>query len=122
MSNRERQRGEARIGTVVWLLLFVVLVMVSKEAIPVKIRTSKLQDFMIELAKFSTREEDERLQKRIMEKAQELELPLRKEDVSVRKSNGRVRMKAQYDVTLRFPFYTYVWHFNHEVDRPVFII
>jgi hypothetical protein len=122
MSNRETQRGEARIGTVIWLLLFVALVVVSKEAIPVKIRTSQLQDFMIELAKFSTREPDDKIRNRIMTKAKELELPLRKEDVTVSKSNGRIKMKARYDVLLQFPFYTYVWHFNHEVDRPIFII
>ncbi|HVR30507.1 MAG TPA: hypothetical protein VMS86_13350 [Thermoanaerobaculia bacterium] len=122
MWSGETQRGGAKVGTIIWLLLFVALVVVSKEAIPVKIRTSQLEDFMIELAKFSTREAEDRLQKRIMDKARELDLPLRKEDVSVRKSNNRVRMKAQYEVTLQFPFYTYVWHFNHDVDRPIFII
>ena len=29
---------------------------------------------------------------------------------------------ATYDITLEFPFYTYVWHFDHNVDRPIFII
>jgi len=122
MREHGNEQGGARIGTVIWLLLFVVMVLVSKEAIPVKIRTSKLEDYMIELAKFSTRENEDKLRIRIMEKAQELELPLVKEDVTVRKSNGRVRMKAQYEIPLEFPFYTYVWHFDHEVDRPIFII
>lgn len=122
MRNTEQQRGAVRIGTVIWLLLFVVMALVSKEMIPVKIRTSQLEDYMIDLAKFSTRESEEKLLKHIMDKAIELELPLRKEDVSVRKASGRVRMKAQYTVTLEFPFYTYPWHFNHEVDRPIFII
>jgi len=118
----ESQRGGARIGTVIWLLVFIVAALVCKEAIPVKMRTSQLEDFMIELAKFSTRESDEKLQHRILEKAEELQLPLDKKNVSVRKSNGRVRMRAQYEIPLEFPFYTYVWHFDHNVDRPVFII
>jgi hypothetical protein len=119
---RVPQHGGARLGTVIWLLLFVALVIVSKEAIPVKIRTSQLEDFMVELAKFSTREPDEKLQKRILEKAEELQLPLVKKDVTVKKGNGRVRMRAQYTIPLEFPFYTYVWHFDHNVDRPIFII
>jgi hypothetical protein len=119
---RDTQQGGARIGTVIWLLLFVALVIVSKEAIPVKIRTSQLEDFMIELAKFSTREPDEKLQVRILEKAEELQLPLVKKDVTVKKGNGRVRMHAEYAIPLEFPFYTYVWHFEHNVDRPSFII
>ena len=119
---RETQHGGARIGTVIWLLVFVVLVVVSKEAIPVKIRTSQLEDFMVELAKFSTRESDEKLQIRILEKADELQLPVVKNDVSVRKAGGRIRMRAQYEIPLEFPFYTYVWRFEHNVDRPIFII
>ena len=119
---RQREHGGARLGAVIWLMLFVVVVVISKEAIPVKIRTSQLEDFMIELAKFSTKETDEKLQRRILEKADELQLPLVKEDVTVRKSSGRVRMRATYEITLEFPFYTYVWHFDHNVDRPIFIV
>ena len=118
----QRELGGARIGAVIWILMFAVLVVVSKEAIPVKIKTSQLEDFMVELAKFSTREPDEKLQRRILEKADELQLPLVKDDVTVHKANGRVRMRAQYEIPLVFPFYTYVWHFDHQVDRPIFII
>jgi hypothetical protein len=117
MRRDRRQHGGASIGAVIWILLFVAMVLVSKEMIPVKIRTSQLEDFMIELAKFSTKEPDERLQK-----AEELQLPVVKDDVSVRKANGRVRMRAQYEIPIELPFYTYVWHFDHNVDRPIFII
>jgi hypothetical protein len=119
---RRREHGGARLGAIIWLVLFVVVVMISKEAIPVKIRSSQLEDFMIELAKFSTKETDERLKRRILEKADELQLPLVKEDVTVKKTAGRVRMRATYEITLEFPFYTYVWHFDHNVDRPIFIV
>ena len=40
----------------------------------------------------------------------------------MKKTSGRVRMRATYEITLEFPFYTYVWHFDHNVDRPIFII
>ena len=40
----------------------------------------------------------------------------------MRKSSGRVRMRAQYEIPIELPFYTYVWHFDHNVDRPIFII
>jgi hypothetical protein len=119
---RVSEHGGARIGAVIWILLFVALVIVCKEAIPVKIKTSQLEDFMVELAKFSTREPDEKLQRRILEKAEALQLPVVKDDITVRKANGRVRMRAQYAITLEFPFYNYVWHFDHNVDRPIFII
>lgn len=117
-----RQSGEVRIGTIFWLLVAIALILISKEAIPVKLKSSQLDDYMIELAKFSTRETPEGLEKRILKRAQELEIPLTKNDVSVSKSNGRIKMRAHYMIPLKFPFYTYRWNFNHVVDRPIFII
>lgn len=116
------QRGEARLSTLIWLLLFVALIVVAKEAIPVKVKSSQLEDFMVELAKFASHNKEEGIQRQILQKAQELDLPLAKKSVSVKKSNGRIRMHAEYTIPLEFPFYTYYWHFDHNVDRPVFII
>ena len=120
-----RQGGAARIGTIIWLLMFVVIIIIGKEAIPVKIRSSQFEDSIIDTAKFATRgfrSTNETIQKDILNKARELEIPLEKKNCVVRKSNGRIRINAEYTITLKFPFYEYDWHFKHYVDRPVFII
>lgn len=118
----QREQGGARLGAVIWIMLFVVFVVIAKEAIPVKIKTSQFEDFMVELAKFSARESDDKLRRRILDKAVELQLPVVKDNVTVSKPSGRIRMRATYEIPLEFPFYTYVWHFDHNVDRPIFII
>ena len=97
--------------------------MIGWKAVPVRIDVSTLTDFMIEQAKFSTqRTTANQIQSRILRKAKELELPIRKSDIKVRKTAGRVIMECKFMVPLDFPFYTYEWTFDLMVDRPIFII
>ena len=76
----------------------------------------------MELAKFSAAEQPRRSSKKqILQRAKELDIPLDKDDVEVQRVGDRIRMEASYTVPLEFPGYTYEWHFDHEVDRPIFI-
>ena len=120
--NWTRQRGGAKIGTLIWLFMFVAIIIVGREAIPVKMRSSQFEDYMIEQAKFAGGRGAPSLQRALLNKANELEIPVDKKTCRVRKTNGRVKMDAEYTITLTFPFYEYDWHFVHYVDRPVFII
>jgi len=61
------------------------------------------------------------MEKDILNKAKELDLPLDKEHVKVERIGDRIRMKATYDVPIDFGVKTWMWHFDHEVDRPLFI-
>ena len=117
-----RQSGEVRIGTVIWLLIFAATALVCWEAIPVKMRSSQLQDFMVETAKFSSHQTATNIKKTILRRSQELDLPVTNKGLDVKKGNGRIKMYAKYTIPLEFPFYTYNWEFEHTVDRPVFII
>jgi hypothetical protein len=40
----------------------------------------------------------------------------------VRKSPKHVRITCEYTIPLEFPGYTYHWHFEHIIDRQIFII
>ncbi len=117
-----RQSGEIRFSSIIWLLIAVVTGMVCYEAIPVKLRSSQFQDFMTESAKFSTHLKAEQLEKQIIDRGQFLNLPVDKKSVKVKKTNGRIKIEANYVIPLEFPGYTYSWEFKHFVDRPVFII
>jgi hypothetical protein len=121
MVSQRRERGEGKVGCVVWMLFLAIAVLVAWKAIPVKMRTAELYDFMLDTAKFSAQTPAEEVKRQILIKAKALEIPLDKERLSVEKGSDRIRMKADYTVPLEFPGYTYNWNFHHEVDRPVFI-
>ena len=121
MMRRRSERGDGNVGCIVWLLILVIVVAIGWKAIPVKLRTSQLYDYMVELSKFSAQAPPDELELRILARARELELPVTKEGVLVQRIGDRIKLEAHYAVPLDYPGYTYQWSFNHVVDRPIFI-
>lgn len=121
-SMRIGQRGEAKLGCVIWSLLFVIAAFVAWKMIPVKLRSVQLYDYMLEQAKFASAASPKALKRNILRKAQELNLPLTEKTLKVESSGNRIRMSARYTVEVEFPGYTYVWEFEHDIDRPIFMI
>ena len=121
MRRRAAERGSGNAGCILWMVVLLVGVLIAWKAVPVKIKSAELYDSMEEMAKFSARNPPEQLQKQILNRANELGLPLVKDQVRVQRIGDRIKMEASYMVPLEFPGYTYEWQFNHQVDRPIFI-
>jgi len=123
MRRRIAERGEGNLGCIVWLLVLGLAVMICVKAVPVKIASAELYDFMDEMARsagVNTTADD--VKKAILERAAQLKLPLQKDMVTVDRQGDRLLMRAEYTVPVEFPGYTYNWHFVHELDRPIFIV
>ncbi len=123
MRFRQRQAGEGIAGCALWAVILGIAVLIVIKIVPVKVQSAELKDFMLEQAKFAGRRANaDRIKKAILDKADELGLPVTKEDVSVRLSGGRIRMRCTYVVPVDLVVHTYMWKFDHQVDRPIFII
>ena len=114
-------RGEGRVGCIIWLLVLVAVAVVLWEAVPIKIRTVDFYDHLGDQAKFAQRSTAEAMRKSIMNRAKELEIPLDPKDLTIAKSDQRVRIECSYTVPVELPGYTYDWHFHHLIDEPIFI-
>lgn len=122
MRRRFAQRGEGNIGCILWLVVLLVAGLVLWKAIPVKMANATLYDHMIEMTKFSARRSPEYLKKQILNKAEELKLPVKSKNVQVEKKNERIRMRVRYMVPVELLGFTYEWKVDHEVDRPIFYL
>jgi len=110
-------------GCVVWLVILGIAALIMVKLVPIKVASAELEDFMVELARNAHRRTTAAgIKKAILDKANNLGLPVTKKDVTVHLSGGRVTMKCNYSVPVDLVVYTYVWEFNHDVNRPVFII
>lgn len=116
------RNGQGKIGCILWLLVLAAVIGIAAKLIPIKIASAELADFMEEQAMFAGRSDIATIKKRILDRAQELDLPLDKKNLSVEKRGGRVRMRATYTVPVELPGYTYYWDFEHIIDRPVFVV
>lgn len=121
MSRRRSEAGDGKLGCIIWLLLVAIGIMIGWKAIPVKIASSELYDFMVEQAKWAGGATTDAIAKSIVVKAKELELPVDPKDVKVEKNGDRIIMHVIYTVPLDFPGYTYEWRFDHRVDRNIYL-
>jgi hypothetical protein len=123
MRRRIAERGEGNLGCILWLLVLGLAVLITWKAVPVKIASAELYDYMDELARSAgVNTTSEEVKKAILKRAEDLKLPLDKDHVMVERNGDRLRMRAEYTVPVEFPGYTYNWRFVHELDRPIFII
>jgi len=123
MRRRNAEAGAGNLGCVVWLLVLGLAVLITMKAVPVKIASAELYDYMDELARTAgVNTTAEEVKKAILKRAEDLKLPLDKDHVLVERVGDRLRMRAEYTVPVEFPGYTYNWHFVHEMERPIFVV
>jgi hypothetical protein len=105
------------------MLALGLATLIAWKAIPVKIQSTELYDFMDEQAKFSAaRTPPDQIAKAIIDRAHQLDIQMDKQDVRVERNGDRIFIDVEYTVPLEFPGYTYQWHFHQKLDRPIFIV
>lgn len=119
-SGRWSEAGEGRIAFFFWLILAVLVVAAGVQWIPVRISADRYQDFLVETAEKRSHRPKNAIEKGLLEKAEELGLPVAKEDIDVSVSSKRIRLHVEYMVPINFMVYTYEWHKEHDVNREIF--
>ena len=121
MRRRWSQAGEGNIGCIIWSLIFLAVIGVSWKLVPIKIKAAELYDFMEDQARYTKRGKEDRVVKLILEKADDLDLPLVEDDLSVVRQKDNVTIEYYYMVEVQFPGYVYEWEFEGKIDRPSFV-
>ena len=80
---------------------------------PVYVRNLQLQNYVDGITRRveNYSQSDEVLRARVLQKAQQLDLPVAAGNVHILRAEERVRIDVRYAVTVRIPFYTVALHF-----------
>lgn len=121
MMRRLRERGEGQLGCIIGLLVFLSALFIAYKMIPVKVRAAELRQEVVDEAKAAGMRRGGEITANILRRAEELDLPLSKEDIVIAKSSGMIRIDVSYTVPVEFPGgYVYQWNFNHRAENPIF--
>lgn len=120
-NNSQRFRGEGKIGCIFWLLVMGIVALIAVKMVPVKIASAQFYDHMEEQTKFALQAPPEAIKRQIMQKARDLDLPVKPENLSVERTGTEIRIHCTYEVPIEFPGYTYVWKFDERLNRPLYI-
>jgi hypothetical protein len=124
MRSTRGMRGAIKIGCILWLALVAVLVHMGYQIIPVKVKTSTFYDFMEEEAAFGSIRDIKQLQKELIAKAKELDVPVNEDNLTIKRTRADISIEAHYSITIEFfnGWKKYVWKFDQVVNRPTFLV
>lgn len=124
MARTRSARGAGNIGCVLWVVVIVLVGHVLWKVVPVKIRTSTFYDTMQEQAGFGSIKSVQAIEWEVLRRAEELRIPVTKENLKVTRARNAVTVEAHYTITVEFfgGAYKYVWKFDQVVERPTFAV
>jgi hypothetical protein len=110
------------VGCLVGGVVMVIVVLIAIKVAPLMIASGELDKEVSVLADRANRREytDKRIMERILHKAESLDLPVTKKNVTIKRTSSRIKIDVIYDMPIEFPGYTYIWHKEHHEDRPLF--
>ncbi len=120
MINNHRVRGDSKIGCVFWLLILGLAALIAWKMVPVKIGSAQFYDYMEEQAKFGLQSKTEGIKRQILQKAKDLDLPVKPENLKVERTSNEIRIHCKYEIPIEFPGYTYIWKFDEKINRPLY--
>jgi len=122
MKTWRSQRGDVPVGCLVGGVVVVVVILIAIKVAPLTIAIGEFDKEIGVLADRANRREynDQRILQSILLKAQNLDLPVTKKQVDIKRTSTRIKITVIYDVPIEFPSYTYVWHKEHFHERPIF--
>ncbi len=116
--------GGSKFGCFMALLLIGGLALLGFKLLPPIINNYQFEDAVGELASFSLVKNPSKLEtptsaltNEILKKAEEMELPIEKNDIKVSFLGEHVEVTISYVVPVTFPGYTYDYQFNIRVRK-----
>ena len=120
-SERRGERGEGRVGTLIGLTVLALTIYLGYKVIPVMINAYTFRDYIEQETRFAAlRNRDEEVVKRVLKKAQELELPVTNKGIRVNRTQSRFDISVRYTIPIETPVYVYNWDFDERFSAPLF--
>ena len=115
------ERGEGRIGALIALALVGIAIFLGVKIIPVRVASYEFRDFVEQECRYAAvRKHDEQVRKRILEKAEELEIPLDPKLLTLKRTRSEMIITASFERPIDLKVYTYVYKYEVNERAPLF--
>jgi hypothetical protein len=120
MLRNRRERGEGQFGCLVGIVIVLAVGVLAYKLIPVKVKAADLRDTVVNEAKSAGQHDERVIMRNILAKADELEFPVKEENVKIARKSTYVVIDVNYTVPVDLPGYVYNWNFHHHAENPIF--
>ena len=112
--SRRSQRGAGRLKAIVYSAIVVLALYAAFKLVPPYVSEYQLQDKMQEQARFGivNRYTDEQVRENIFKVVQDLDIPVKREDIKVTVTQAIVKISLEYTVPVDLLVYSTELHFS----------
>ncbi len=108
------QRGEGKLKAIVFTIVLLLGIYLAFKLVPPYVAEYQLQDKMQEMARFGivNRYSEDQVRDNIFKVVQDLDLPVKREDIKVSVTQAAVKVSLDYTVPVDLLFYSTELHFS----------
>jgi hypothetical protein len=117
--SRRHQRGAGTLKAIVWTVVLAYTAFVAYKIIPPYVALYQLQDKMQEQARFAivNRYSEEQVRDNIFKVVEDLDIPVKKEQIKILVSQPVVRISMEYHIPVDLLVYHLDLHFTPESEN-----
>ncbi|HXO45031.1 MAG TPA: hypothetical protein VN846_06145 [Candidatus Cybelea sp.] len=120
-SNQNGERGGSKISLILTLLIVAALGFTAVKIVPVYVEAYQFQDSIEAESRFALtgypKKSVDDIRDDIYKKAQDLDIPAKREDIRVSVTNGSVEIGTDYSVLIDLKLYQYTLQFHPHADN-----
>lgn len=115
MYRRLGERGDGRLGVIVWLALIGAGIFAAARIVPMKIAVMSLHDYVdqqVQAAGAANSVDESKVLDSITAKAKELNLPLDRKRMKLEVGERDIRLRLQHEVEVDLAVYQWTWDYD----------
>jgi len=118
---RNGERGEGRAGFLITLALFALGVFLAIKIVPPRVDGYQFREVLREEARYAAvHRNDEQVLQRILDSAEAMNIPLKKSDLTLKRTQIEIVISAKYEKPIDLKFTTYTYRFDEQGKAPIF--
>jgi hypothetical protein len=115
------ERGEGRVGALIALAVVGIAIFLGVKIVPVRVAAYEFRDFVEQECRYAAvRKHDDQVRKRILDKAEELEIPLDPKRLKLERTRSEMIISASFEQPIDLKVYTYVYKYEVNERAPLF--
>lgn len=113
-------RGEGKLGFLIAIIVVAAAIFAGSKFVPVYVAAYDLKDTLRREVQGASMKNDKQIVATILEKAQELKLPIGPKNVEVKRTNAKFTLRVHFTKDLDLALFTYTYRFDEKQTAPLF--
>ncbi len=116
------KKGESKLGCLIYLLFFAYAGYILFQVTPMMYKKAEMENQLEVVAKayYQLKDRPELMYKMILDKARELDLPITRQDIEIKRKRGEVEVAVYFDMEVDFIFTKKVFELRPSASMPVY--